>query len=192
MLPKIRPTAPPKRPMENPALPSKVFRFRVNKPSPWFYLPGDDEPLRNLASNSTSCQVISNPAKNSSTPSGTRSLPNPPINAPMKAGTPITRTIRLDTRPSRQWRTEPAIALRALTKMLMPAAVGAYIPMRSSAGRRTVPKARPTNAPRTPTAVETTVNIIACQRAISPPKQISKTGTSIYNARPSRAKWQPI
>ena len=192
MLPKIRPTAPPKRPMKNPALPSRMFRFRVNKPSPWFYLPGDEEPLRNLASNSTPCQAISNPAKKSSTPSGTRSLLNPPIKAPIKAGTPITMTIRLDTLPSRQCRTEPVIALRALTNILVPAAVGADIPMRSSAGRRMVPNARPTNPPRTPTAVETTVNIIACQRAISSPKPMAKTGTSIYEVRPSGAKWQTV
>ena len=95
--------------------------------------------MRPLAMSSTPCQKTSTPARKTSSDSGTRSLPKPPMKAPATAGAPITRTIRRSTRPSLRWRNAPDIALSPLTRMLVPPAMGAPIPMSSMAGSRIVP-----------------------------------------------------
>ena len=64
----------------------------------------------------------------------------------------------------------PKIELMLLTKMLVPPAVGAAMPISNMAGRRMVPKARPTNPPNSPTANETTVSTTAFQIRTSDPQ----------------------
>ena len=109
------------------------------------------------------CQKTRAPAAPISSRSETKSLMNPPMNAPAKAGIPITSTMRRSTRPSLKCRIAPLSEARLDTSMLVPPAIGALIPIRSIAGRRMVPSASPTNPPSIPTANETAVSTPTCQ-----------------------------
>ena len=125
------------------------------------------------------CQKTNAPATDSSSASGTSSLAKPPMKAPPTAGTPMASAIRTSTRPSRRWRTDPVRALRPLIRMLVPPAVGAATPIRSRAGNRIVPSARPTNPPRTPTPRDTTVRTTACHTSTSEASPSSVCGSVI-------------
>ena len=173
-LPRMRPTAPPRSPMPSPIPASVPSRNGVDgcafaRRDAWASW------LRKV--NSTPCQNTRIPTAPTSSPSGTRSLPRPPTNAPITDGTPITATNCQSTRRARKCSREPPTDATVLTRMFVPAAMGADIPNRSKAGRRIVPSAKPTNPPRTPTAKETTPRV-ANSPMPSSDKAFTKAGAS--------------
>ena len=123
--------------------------------------------------NSTPCHNTSNPARNRSIPSCITPLRNPPAKAPAKAGIPITITILMSTLPPRQCFIAPERELRLLTIILVPPAIAAGVPKSSSAGKRIVPKARPTNPPSIPTNKDMIVSKRAFQTRRSDGSPIS-------------------
>ena len=86
---------------------------------------------------------------------------------PPKLGTPMIRTTRRSTLPSRMWRRAPKRELAVLTMMLVPAARVDGMPRNRSTGSLTVPRARPTKPPTMPTPKDMTVSSTACHSRAS-------------------------
>ena len=144
MLPKISPTAPPRRPTPKPIPAPSNMRLRSYSVTKSYALAATARPL---ARSSTPCHSTNNPAAERRMVSETRPPRNPPMKAPTKAGPPMISTNRKLTRLSQMCLIAPKIWFGLLTSMLVPPAVDAAIPMSSMEGRRMVPKARPTKPP---------------------------------------------
>lgn len=93
-------------------------------------------------------------------------------------------TTRMSTRPSRKCRIAPVSDARLLTRMLVPPAMGAAMPISSIAGSRIVPSARPTKPPSSPTPNDTTVSSATCHTSMSEGSPNSLSGKSMARILP--------